>query len=245
LRPTSVNFCLLKGHQKALKGTKLLWRRYLQSNSLNQTTKKHETTTGSSSLIHPCPHGTHCTTNPGLGRPDWGGVDIIHFWQGRREARTSTPSTPSTGSRQSGATAASPCSGRCGIAARGNQESHPRGPGRSPGIWRKTVLPHGSARKRLRPFKLSDTLLNRPHTKQQFVGSLFDSSMNSKATVKKWQAAIIADAEAKLGRSLRDHESNFIVSRDGFIALEMIHDTVKAVEKHELETYLSSECQQK
>jgi hypothetical protein len=69
--------------------------------------------------------------------------------------------------------------------------------------------------------------------------------MNSEATVKKWQTAIIADAEAKLGRPLRDRERRFITSRGGFIALEVIHDTVKAVERHELETYLSSECHQK
>jgi hypothetical protein len=66
--------------------------------------------------------------------------------------------------------------------------------------------------------------------------------MNSEATVKNWQRAIIADAEAKLGRSLRDHERKFITCRGGFIALEMIHDTVKAVERDELETYLGSEC---
>ena len=73
----------------------------------------------------------------------------------------------------------------------------------------------------------------------------FDSSMNSEATVKNWQRTIVADAEAKLGRPLRDHERGFITSRGGFIALEMIHDTVRAVGRDDLETYLSSECQQK
>ena len=53
-------------------------------------------------------------------------------------------------------------------------------------------------------------------------------SMNSEATVKNWQKAIIADAEGKLGRTLEVHEREFITSRGGFIALEMIHDTVKA-----------------
>jgi hypothetical protein len=71
-----------------------------------------------------------------------------------------------------------------------------------------------------------------------------DSSMNSEAAVK-WQKTIIADAERKLGRPLRDHEREFITSRGGFIALEMIHDSVKAAEADELEIYLGSEWHQK
>ena len=46
-------------------------------------------------------------------------------------------------------------------------------------------------------------------------------------------------------RRVEVHEREFITSRGGFIALEMIHDTVKAVEKDELETYLNSEWHQK
>lgn len=64
--------------------------------------------------------------------------------------------------------------------------------------------------------------------------------MNSEKTVKNWQRAIIADAERKLGRPLKDYEREFITSRGGFIALEMIHDTIKAAGKEEIETYLSS-----
>jgi hypothetical protein len=60
-------------------------------------------------------------------------------------------------------------------------------------------------------------------------------------TVSRWHKAIIADAEKKLGRSLKSHEKKFITSRGGFIALEMIYDTVKAAEKDELESYLNSE----
>jgi hypothetical protein len=69
--------------------------------------------------------------------------------------------------------------------------------------------------------------------------------MNSEATVKNWQRAIVADAERKLGQPLAHHEAEFITSRGGFIALEMIHDTVKATERDELETYLSSERRRK
>lgn len=65
--------------------------------------------------------------------------------------------------------------------------------------------------------------------------------MNSGRTVKAWQTAIIQDAETKLGRPLKDHEREFITSRGGLIALEMIHDTVKHATKEELEVYLSSE----
>ncbi len=67
------------------------------------------------------------------------------------------------------------------------------------------------------------------------------TAMNSETTVRNWQGAIIAEAERKLGRPLENHEKEFITSRVGFIALEMIHDTVKAAERDELEAYLSSE----
>ncbi|HVU27704.1 MAG TPA: hypothetical protein VHG71_08215 [Verrucomicrobiae bacterium] len=65
--------------------------------------------------------------------------------------------------------------------------------------------------------------------------------MNSEATVKNWHKAIIADAEKKLQRPLKDYEKKFITSRGGFIALEMIHDTIKAFSANEIESYLSSE----
>ena len=65
--------------------------------------------------------------------------------------------------------------------------------------------------------------------------------MNSEAAVKNWQKTIIADAEAKLGRPLQKHEIEFITSRGGFVALEMIHETVKSSTHEELENYLSSE----
>lgn len=67
--------------------------------------------------------------------------------------------------------------------------------------------------------------------------------MNTDRTAKNWQKAIIADAEEKLGRTLLSHEREFIASRSGFIALEMIHDTIKASRNDEIEAYLGSERQ--
>jgi hypothetical protein len=63
-------------------------------------------------------------------------------------------------------------------------------------------------------------------------------------TVRRWHKAIIADAQKKLGRPLKCHEREFITSRGGFMALEMIHDTVKAASRNELESYLDSERKQ-
>ncbi len=60
-------------------------------------------------------------------------------------------------------------------------------------------------------------------------------------TVERWQKAIIRDAEKILGRRLTVVEERFVTSRGGFIALEMIHDTVKASTPEELEAYLNSE----
>jgi hypothetical protein len=65
--------------------------------------------------------------------------------------------------------------------------------------------------------------------------------MKFDSTTKRWHRTIIADAEKKLGRRLKPYEKEFITFRGGFIALEMIHDTVKSVGKEELESYLGSE----
>jgi len=59
--------------------------------------------------------------------------------------------------------------------------------------------------------------------------------------VRNRQEAILVDAEAKLGRPLREHERRFIVSRQGLLALEAIHDTVKSAGPAELERYLGSD----
>jgi microsomal dipeptidase-like Zn-dependent dipeptidase len=60
-------------------------------------------------------------------------------------------------------------------------------------------------------------------------------------TIWRWHRRIIKDAEKTLGRPLKDYEKTFITSRGGCIALEMIHDTIKAADKAELEEYLASE----
>jgi hypothetical protein len=60
-------------------------------------------------------------------------------------------------------------------------------------------------------------------------------------TIRRWHRAIIADAEKKLGRPLESYEREMITSRGGFVALEIIHDTIKALDQKELESYLSSE----
>lgn len=60
--------------------------------------------------------------------------------------------------------------------------------------------------------------------------------------VRNWHNAILKECETRLGRSLTDVERTFITSRRGFLALEAIHDTVKAAEKERLEAYLNSEA---
>ncbi len=68
--------------------------------------------------------------------------------------------------------------------------------------------------------------------------------MEFDSAIRNWQSAIIADAEGKLQRSLKSCEKEFITSRAGFIALEMIHDTVRASGATELQSYLSSDWHQ-
>ena len=56
-----------------------------------------------------------------------------------------------------------------------------------------------------------------------------------------WHAGIIAECEKKLGRTLNPQEKQFIVSRRGLIALEMIQDTVRGLTGSDLDEYLNSE----
>ena len=65
--------------------------------------------------------------------------------------------------------------------------------------------------------------------------------MKTDALVKRWQAAIVAECETKLGRSLTAQEKQFIVSRGGLIALEMIQETVRDLAPSDLADYLNSE----
>jgi len=65
--------------------------------------------------------------------------------------------------------------------------------------------------------------------------------MNSGRAIKNFHKAIIKAATQKLGRDLTEKEKKFITSRGGFIALEMILDTVKSESKESVEKYLNSE----
>lgn len=64
---------------------------------------------------------------------------------------------------------------------------------------------------------------------------------DNKKVVKAWQSRIIAEAERRLQRALTDAERKLISSRGGFIALEMIEDTVNDLEGEELVEYLNHE----
>ena len=65
--------------------------------------------------------------------------------------------------------------------------------------------------------------------------------MNSEPAIRAFQARIIESAVSKLGRPLKSNEETFITSRLGFIALELIGDTVEAASPEELLDYLNSE----
>ena len=65
--------------------------------------------------------------------------------------------------------------------------------------------------------------------------------MNPDRTIRKWHKAIIADAERIVGRRLTHTETHFITGRTGCIALEMIHDSIKAGTQEEVARYLNSE----
>ena len=57
----------------------------------------------------------------------------------------------------------------------------------------------------------------------------------------RWQRSILAEARKRLGRDLTDVEKKFITSRGGYLALEMIEDTVRTLSGGDLERYLRSE----
>lgn len=67
--------------------------------------------------------------------------------------------------------------------------------------------------------------------------------MKPDPTTQRWHAAIVADCEFILGRPLSSPEREFVVSRGGYVALEMIHDQVKSVatDAAALARYLKSE----
>ena len=65
--------------------------------------------------------------------------------------------------------------------------------------------------------------------------------MNGHEAVKKWHKKILDESERRIGRPLSAEETKFITSRGGFIALEVIDDTVMSLRGKELEDYLNSE----
>ena len=65
---------------------------------------------------------------------------------------------------------------------------------------------------------------------------------DNESLVRNWQNEILEECKTKLGRDLTEIERTFIVSRSGLLALELIHDTVKSVEKDRLVSYLNSEA---
>ena len=62
------------------------------------------------------------------------------------------------------------------------------------------------------------------------------NSENEKV-VSKGNNLIIEECQKRLGRRLTEDEEIFIASRRGFIALEMIEDTVKTLVGKDLENY--------
>jgi hypothetical protein len=67
--------------------------------------------------------------------------------------------------------------------------------------------------------------------------------MDNESVVKNWHKAIIDECQKRLGRELTNEETMFITSRTGFIALEIIEDTIKTLVGPELVNYLNSELE--
>ena len=65
--------------------------------------------------------------------------------------------------------------------------------------------------------------------------------MDNEKLVRNWHESIIKECQKRLGRNLTGEEERFITSRGGFMALEMIEDTIKRLVGKELKKYLNSE----
>lgn len=65
--------------------------------------------------------------------------------------------------------------------------------------------------------------------------------MDNIKLVRRWQQKIICRCEEKPGRPLTETEHLFIESRGGFMALEIIENTVEDLSKENLSSYLNSE----
>ena len=64
--------------------------------------------------------------------------------------------------------------------------------------------------------------------------------MSNEKLIKKWRSAIMKLCRERPGRRLTQQEKEFITSHGGFMALEMIEETVKSRAGPELEKYLNS-----
>jgi hypothetical protein len=65
--------------------------------------------------------------------------------------------------------------------------------------------------------------------------------MDNQRLVTRWHREIISLCREKLGRDLTAVETRSVTSRGGFLALEMITDSVKALDGRDLEDYLNQE----
>jgi hypothetical protein len=65
--------------------------------------------------------------------------------------------------------------------------------------------------------------------------------MDNEKIVRKWQRNISAICEDRLGRKLTVCERKFILSHGGFMALEVIEDSVSEGSSDQIERLLNSE----
>ncbi|MCE3264987.1 MAG: hypothetical protein K0R43_4066 [Pseudoduganella sp.] len=64
---------------------------------------------------------------------------------------------------------------------------------------------------------------------------------NNEKMVNAWQQKILDVCERILQRQLTDVEMSFVHTREGFMALEMIEDSVSQMNAVELTAYLNSD----
>ncbi len=65
--------------------------------------------------------------------------------------------------------------------------------------------------------------------------------MDNEPLARAWHCNIIFLCREKLGRDLTEREAQFVTSRGGFVALEMIMDSVTELDGKKLEAYLNQE----
>ncbi|WP_395400566.1 hypothetical protein ACHMW6_24100 [Pseudoduganella sp. UC29_106] len=65
--------------------------------------------------------------------------------------------------------------------------------------------------------------------------------MNSDKMVTTWQDQILVECERIMQRPLTKAETSFVRNRKGFLALEMMEDSVATMARSELLAYLNSD----